>query len=557
MFSLGKKTVIGLDIGSSTVKAVELEPHGGSFRLRAMGYASLPPEAIVQGSFMNAPAISSAISEACAMAGFKSKEVVTSVSGHSVIVKRISLPAQSKEELEETIRWEAEQYIPVDINEVNIDHQILRETGVDGQMDVLLVAAKKDLIDYISVITESGLSLVVMDATRRRRQHTAQLRPADDTTVALLDLGASVINMNVMQGSAPVFTRDITSGGNQYRGDPEDARHHLRGGRAHQGRRPLRRGQQGRGAAGSRRGHARGLRGHARRDPALARLLSRHRRELAHRGAAALRRRGARAGPRPHLPRPPRDPGRDRQPVPARRHLVERGRRGQHPRVRAFAVYGDRPGHAAGRRHVIRINLLPVREARRAANMRKQGVFMAGAAGAGVAISLILSMWMTARISRERALITARETELKKLEEVQKEVKRFQAEQQEIEQKLAVIDQIEAQRTGPVKIMDELAQRIPQRVWLTGLTASGGMLEIQGHSLDAEIVADFAAALEESPMLSGVDLRESNLVEIDGLKLAAFMMTAQYPFLKAPDAEANKKAVRRGAPAKPAAHGAK
>lgn len=209
---------------------------------------------------------------------------------------------------------------------------------------------------------------------------------------------------------------------------------------------------------------------------------------------------------------------------------------------------------------MIRINLLPVREARRAANMRKQGVLMAGAAGAGVALSLVLSMWMTARISHERSLIAARETELKKLEEVQKEVKRFQAEQQEIEQKLAIIAQIEAARTGPVKLMDELAQRIPQRVWLTEMKASGGVLELRGNSLDAEIVADFAAALEDSPMLSNVDLRESNLQEVDGLKLAAFLMTAQYPYLKNPggaDDARKKPAGRRGAAAGKPAGGAK
>ena len=201
---------------------------------------------------------------------------------------------------------------------------------------------------------------------------------------------------------------------------------------------------------------------------------------------------------------------------------------------------------------MIRINLLPVREARRAANMRKQGVFLGGAAGAGVAISLIISMWMTARIAHERALITARETELKKLEATLKEVKKFQTEQQEIEQKLAIIDQIEAARTGPVKIMDELATRIPSRVWLTKMTAKGGTLELEGNSLDAEIVADFAAALEDSPMLSGVDLRETRLEEVEGLKLSAFKMTAQYPYLKnaAPDSKA--KGGRRGR-AKPAA----
>jgi type IV pilus assembly protein PilM len=219
MLSSGKKSVIGLDIGASQVKAVELELHGRSYRLRGVGFAPLPPEAIVQGSFMNRPAISAAIAEACAMGGFKSREVVTSVSGHSVIVKRISLPAQSKEELDESIRWEAEQYIPFDINEVSIDHQILRESGADGQMDVLLVAAKKELIDdYVSVIGESGLLLVVMDvdafAVGNMYQHNYE--PSDETTVALLDLGASVINMNVMSGSVPVFTRDITSGGNQH-----------------------------------------------------------------------------------------------------------------------------------------------------------------------------------------------------------------------------------------------------------------------------------------------------------------------------------------------------
>jgi type IV pilus assembly protein PilM len=219
MFSFGKKTVIGLDIGSSQVKAVELEPHGGSYRLRGFGFALLPPEAIVQGSFMNAPAISAAIAEACAMGGFKSKDVVTSVSGHSVIVKRISLPAQSKDELEETIRWEAEQYIPFDINEVNIDHQILRESGVDGQMDVLLVAAKKDLIDdYVQVITEAGLTPVAIDvaAFAVENAYEANYDGASSETVALVNIGAQTVNINVVANGSPSFTRDINAAGNQY-----------------------------------------------------------------------------------------------------------------------------------------------------------------------------------------------------------------------------------------------------------------------------------------------------------------------------------------------------
>jgi len=181
---------------------------------------------------------------------------------------------------------------------------------------------------------------------------------------------------------------------------------------------------------------------------------------------------------------------------------------------------------------VIRINLLPVREARRAANLRKQGMLLAIAAGAGVGICLLISTWMAARIAHERALIAKSEADLKKLESTLAEVKKYQTEQEEIEKKLAIIDQIEAARLGPVKIMDELATRMPQRVWLTKIVEKNGTLELEGRSIDAEVVADLAATLEESPILSGVDLQETHLEEVDGLKLSAFKMTAQYPFLK-------------------------
>ena len=213
------KCILGLDIGSSSVKAVELESSSGGYKLTGLGYATLPPEAIVQGSFMNAPAISSAIRDACDEAGTSAKEVASSVSGHSVIVKRISLPIQSEDELDETIRWEAEQYIPFDINEVNIDHQVLQEDSLEGQMDVILVAAKKDLIDdYTSVVADAGLSLAVLDVDSFAvgNMYECCYDPSPNSTVALVDIGASVININVMNGGVPAFTRDITTGGNQY-----------------------------------------------------------------------------------------------------------------------------------------------------------------------------------------------------------------------------------------------------------------------------------------------------------------------------------------------------
>jgi type IV pilus assembly protein PilM len=214
-----KKSIVGLDIGSSCVKAVELAPSGSGWRLERFGLAPLPPEAIVQGSFMNAPAITNAVREAIGRGRIKAKDVATSVSGHAVIVKKIALPAQTPEELNETIRWEAEQYIPFDVNEVNIDHQILGQDSIGGQMDVLLVAAKKDLInDYRTVISDAGLNLVVMDvdAFALGNQYEVNYAPGDGQVVALVDIGAAVINLNVMNGRVPSFTRDVTSGGNQY-----------------------------------------------------------------------------------------------------------------------------------------------------------------------------------------------------------------------------------------------------------------------------------------------------------------------------------------------------
>lgn len=216
---LRSKSLIGLDIGSHSVKIVELTGGGSHRKLVRFGYAKLPPEAIVQGSFMNAPAISDAIREAYQMGGFKAKDVASSVSGHSVIVKRIALPAQSNDELAETIRWEAEQYIPFDINEVHLAYETLDRNSADDQMDVLLVAAKKDLIDdYTTVIAEAGLNLAVMDvdsfALGNMYEHNYE--PLSGSAVALVNIGASVININVVNGRIPIFTRDITSGGNQY-----------------------------------------------------------------------------------------------------------------------------------------------------------------------------------------------------------------------------------------------------------------------------------------------------------------------------------------------------
>jgi type IV pilus assembly protein PilM len=219
-FSLGKsKSIVGLDIGSSSVKVVECALRGKGAELVALGVAPLPPEAIVQGAFLNSGAIVEAIRQAVDDAGIKTKTVATAVSGHSVIVKKINLPAMTREELEESIRWEAEQYIPFDINEVNLDFQILNAGQGEGQMDVLLVAAKKDVIDdYCHVITDAGLNPVVIDvaAFAVANAFEANTEMGREEVVALVNIGAQVVNINILAHGVPAFTRDISTGGNAY-----------------------------------------------------------------------------------------------------------------------------------------------------------------------------------------------------------------------------------------------------------------------------------------------------------------------------------------------------
>ena len=219
--SFGPKSMVGLDIGSSTVKAVEISTkgRGTDFELTHLGIAKLPHEAIVQGAFLNSSAISDAIREAIENGKIKSKHVASAVCGHSVIVKKVSLPTMSRDELDEQIRWEAEQYIPFDVNEVNLDFQILDSDNGEGQMDVLLVAAKKDLIDdYVQVITEAGLIPTTIDVAAFAVENAfeANYEAKPDEAVALVNIGAQVVNINVVLDGAPVFTRDITTAGNQY-----------------------------------------------------------------------------------------------------------------------------------------------------------------------------------------------------------------------------------------------------------------------------------------------------------------------------------------------------
>ncbi|MCY1042561.1 MAG: type IV pilus assembly protein PilM [Myxococcaceae bacterium] len=219
------KLALGLDIGSTSIKMIMLKEQRKrgevGYALQSFGMKPLPPEAIVDGALMNSTAIVQAVQELMAELKVKGKDVAIGVSGHSVIIKKIQMPRMSQEELEESIQWEAEQYIPFDVKDVNIDTQILDGGGNDatGQMDVLLVAAKKDMInDYTTVVSEAGLSPVVVDvdAFAVQNMFSTNYELPEKETVVLINAGASVVNINIIANGVTVFTRDVTIGGNQF-----------------------------------------------------------------------------------------------------------------------------------------------------------------------------------------------------------------------------------------------------------------------------------------------------------------------------------------------------
>lgn len=214
------KGVVGLDIGSSAVKLVELKERKGSFQLQKVAVEALSPEAIVDGSIMDSSLVVDAIHKLNDQAKVKNPNYATSLSGHSVIIKKIQVPAMSLEELAESIQWEAEQYIPFDINDVRLDYVVLSDASPgDGQMDVLLVAVKRDKVnDYMSVISQAGRTPALVDVDAFAVQNCYEVNYDLDPlkVVALVNMGAAVTNINILARGQTVFWRDISFGGNQF-----------------------------------------------------------------------------------------------------------------------------------------------------------------------------------------------------------------------------------------------------------------------------------------------------------------------------------------------------
>jgi type IV pilus assembly protein PilM len=179
----------------------------------------LASDIVVDSMIVDSGSVSSAISKIFSEHNIKTKNVATSVSGHSVIVKPIKVQPMTEAELAEGITTEASQHIPFDISDVNLDFEILDPGDHTGQMDVLLVAVKKDkILNYTNVLSLAGKTpaIVDIDAFALQNCYEYNYQPSPNSTVALLNLGASVMNINIVKGTMPLFTRDVSVGGNQY-----------------------------------------------------------------------------------------------------------------------------------------------------------------------------------------------------------------------------------------------------------------------------------------------------------------------------------------------------
>lgn len=212
----GKKTfLVGLDIGSRTLKLAEAEDKKKGWNLSKFGMLEITPGLIEEGSIRNPEAVADSIRQLFKIHKVKETNVAISVGGYSTIVKNISVPTMEEDQLQETIHFEAEQYIPFDINDVRIDFQILGENETNpNQMNVLLVAAKKDMVnDYVNLVQLAGLNpcLIDVDAFALQNIYEINYHPEGEN-VALIDIGANKTTLNILKGNHSVFMRDVSLG---------------------------------------------------------------------------------------------------------------------------------------------------------------------------------------------------------------------------------------------------------------------------------------------------------------------------------------------------------
>lgn len=217
-----KKTTIGLDVGSGLIKVAVIDHGRGEPELAKVVITPLLADAIVEGEVMDPGIVTDAIRSAVEQAGLKTKDVVTAVGGRDVIIKKIQIERVKEQQARELMRWEAEQHVPFDMESVELDFQILDPEGDGMEMSVLLVAAKRDLIETkMRLLTDAGLNTSIVDVDAFALHNAFEINHPDAMSgvVGLINIGHEITNINILDEGVPILTRDLTVGTRRFRED--------------------------------------------------------------------------------------------------------------------------------------------------------------------------------------------------------------------------------------------------------------------------------------------------------------------------------------------------
>jgi type IV pilus assembly protein PilM len=498
------KSLVGLDIGSSAVTAVELKATGKGYKVAAFGSEPIPPDSIVDGAIIDGSAVADAIRRLFDTTRIKTKEVAASLSGNAVIVKKISVPQMSEAELAESIHWEAEQYIPFDIQDVNLDYKVLDSGGDKGTMDVLLVAAKKEKIaDYTGVIAQAGRQAIAVDVDAFALQNAYQANYGHEPgqLVALLNVGASATNINIISGDQSVFTRDISIGGNAYtealqkelnlpfetadalkRGAPAD-------GASWEDARPVLRAVTENvmleiqktfdffkaTTANDRIDRIVVSGGGSRVDGFIEQLRERF-----------------------EAPIEAFDPF---------RNIAFDSKKFGDP-VEAAPTGAVAIGLALRRPGDKSINLLTVERERTRRRAGLQPVQKVAIAASLIMVLTIVGLgwryWSVRQnLTRLDAEIAAAEAETRRLRTLLGDVQKFESRRAQLQQRVALIEELRKGQLGPVRMLDTISRALPDRLWLTTLEQKGpGEITLQGTTTSLTSLSDFVGNLEASGLFA-------------------------------------------------------
>ena len=528
-----KSEVVAIDIGSNSVKMVQLErDQTGRYRLVSWGREELASDTIVDGSVMNTGAVVDVIKALSGKSG-KVKNVVASIAGNSVIIKRITLQSMSMEELEEQIKWEAEQYIPFDINDVNIDVQILEGAHPDpSQMDVLLVAARRDLVnENMSLFQQSGLSPVVMDIDSFALANMFKVNypELDDRgVVALVNVGDNSINIHVLRDGISVFTRDLSVGGRSF---TEELQRNLT--ISFEEAEKLKIGDDDNpityeieqvlaDAADSLAADIRNTLDFylsTSMDGIIDRILLTGGASQTPRFKEALYRQSG-------IPVEFADPFRNI--IVDEREFKPDFLEEIAPQFSVAIGLAIRTPSVQDQEEYIGINLMAKKYNRRQQAVIDELRFATLVLGVIFTLCVGFQFFLGTQVSAVETDTLRLQQQIKNNNKEVEKVKLLKAEKELLKEKLSAINDLKLKKVGPVRMLDEMAINCPDKLQLTSLSETEGRVKLAGVAASSPDISKFMANLENSDFFDEVVLNTIEQVEQDGIKLKEFSFTTRF-----------------------------